>query len=511
MEGVAAEAASLAGTLRLGKLIYLYDDNEISIEGSTDIAFTEQVGRRFEAYDWHVQRVDGNDVDAVATAINTARAHAERPSLIMARTVIGFGSPHAAGTAQVHGAPLGEEEIRLTKRALGWPEQPPFHVPDEAFGEFRKALNRGRAWEEEWNGRFASYEAAFPDDARLWRVVSAGELPENWDAAVPTFTSADGPMATRQASGKVLNGLIEGLPTLLGGSADLAPSTNTYLKGYGDLGFDEWCGHNMHFGVREHAMGNIANGMALHGGVIPYTATFLVFSDYMRPALRLAALQRAHVIFIFTHDSIGMGEDGPTHQPVEHLASLRAMPDFTLFRPADANETAECWRLAVARPGPVAIVLSRQSLPVFDDIKRIRDGVRRGAYVFADADAASPDLVLLASGSEVSLVLAARTLLGERGIQARVVSMPSWDLFEEQPQAYKNAVIPSGVRARLAVEAASPLGWHRYVGDAGDIVALAHFGASAPADQLFQAFGFTPEQVANRAAALVGQPARQGA
>ncbi|MCH7719163.1 MAG: transketolase, partial [Chloroflexi bacterium] len=314
MEGVASEAASLAGTLRLGKLIYLYDDNEISIEGSTDIAFTEEVGRRFEAYGWHVQRIDGNDLEAVAGAIERARAQEEAPSLIVARTVIGFGSPHKEGTAEAHGAPLGEEEVRLTKQALGWPEEPPFYVPDEALAEFRKAVDRGRAWQEEWSAAFAEYERAYPEEARLWRTVMAGELPAGWDAALPTFSSADGAIATRVASGKVLNAAIQGLPTLVGGSADLAPSTNTYLKDHGDLGFDEWSGHNMHFGVREHAMGNIVNGMALHGGVIPYGATFLVFSDYMRPAIRLAALQETHVIFIFTHDSIGLGEDGPTHQ-----------------------------------------------------------------------------------------------------------------------------------------------------------------------------------------------------
>ena len=503
MEGVASEAASLAGTLRLGKLIYLYDDNEITIEGSTDIAFTEEVGRRFEAYGWQVQRVDGNDIEAVGEAIEHARAEESRPSLIIAQTVIAFGSPHKAGTAEAHGAPLGEEEIRLTKRALGWPEEPAFHVPQEALAEFRKALDRGRAWDEEWNARFAQYERAYPDEARTWRTVMAGELPSGWDASLPTFTSEDGPMATRVASGKTLNAAIQGLPTLVGGSADLAPSTSTYLKGYGDLGFDEWCGHNMHFGVREHAMGNIVNGMALHGGVIPYGATFLIFSDYMRPSIRLAALQGTHVIFIFTHDSIGLGEDGPTHQPIEHLASLRAMPGLTLLRPADANETVACWRLALERRGPSAMILSRQGLPVIDDVERVRAGVPRGAYVLADAVSGSPDIVLLATGSEVSLALAARDRLAERGLQARVVSMPSWELFEQQPQAYKDEVLPPDVRARLAVEAGSPQGWHKYVGDRGDVVGLDHFGASAPAKVLFEQFGFTPEAVAERAATLV--------
>ena len=378
MEGLSSEAASLAGTLRLGKLIYLYDNNEISIEGSTDIAFTERVGERFDAYGWHVQRLDGNDLEAVTAALKAARAEDTRPSLIIARTVIGFGSPHKAGTAEVHGAPLGEEEVRLTKRALGWPEEPPFHVPEEALAEFRKALGRGRAWEEEWRTRFAAYERECPEEARLWHTVMAGELPDGWDAALPVFSPQDGGMATRVASGRVLNAAAKSLPTLVGGSADLAPSTETYLKGYGDLGFQEWCGRNMHFGVREHAMGGIVNGMALHGGVIPYGGTFLIFSDYMRPAIRLAALMKTHVIFIFTHDSIGLGEDGPTHQPVEHLASLRAIPGLTVLRPADANETVACWRLALERKGPVALVLTRQNLPIIGDVERVRAGVPRG-------------------------------------------------------------------------------------------------------------------------------------
>ena len=511
MEGVASEAASLAGTLKLGKLIYLYDDNEISIEGSTDIAFTEEVGARFDAYGWHTERVEGNDIAAVTAAIERAQAEGDRPSLIIARTVIGFGSPHKAGTAEVHGAPLGEEEVRLTKQALGWPEEPPFYIPDEALAEFRKALDRGRAWEEEWNARFQSYESAYPQEAKLWRtVVEKGELPEGWDSTLPTFSAEDGSIATRAASGKALNAVIEGLPTLVGGSADLSPSTSTYLKGYGDLGFDEWCGHNMHFGVREHAMGNIVNGMALHGGVIPYGATFFVFSDYMRPPIRLAALMGIHVIFIFTHDSIGVGEDGPTHQPIEHLASLRAIPGLTVLRPADANETVACWRLALEGSGPVAMILTRQGLPIIDDIDRVGDGVPRGGYVLADADSGEADVILIGTGSEVSLCLATREVLRERGVQARVVSLPSWELFEQQPQAYRDEVLPPGLRARVAVEAASPQGWREYVGDLGDIVGLDHFGASAPAKKLFEAYGFTPEAVADRAQAVVRKAASQG-
>jgi transketolase len=511
MEGVSSEAASLAGTLKLGKLIYLYDDNDISIEGSTDLAFTEQVGERFDAYRWHVQRVDGNDVEAVAGAIEAARDVADQPSLIIARTVIGFGSPHKAGTAGVHGAPLGEEEVRLTKDALGWPEQPPFLVPDAALAEFRKALERGRAWEQEWKDRLTSYERDHPDDGHRFAQVMSGELPPGWDAALPVFSSKDGEMATRVASGKVLNAAIQVLPTLVGGSADLAPSTETYLKGHGDLGLDEWCGHNMHFGVREHAMGTIVNGMALHGGVQPYGATFLIFSDYMRPAIRIAALMKARSIFIFTHDSIGLGQDGPTHQPVEHLMSLRAMPDLTVLRPADANETAACWRIALERNGPCALALTRQDLPVIDDVERVRAGVPRGAYVLAEADAARPDVILIATGSEVSLALKARELLAQRGVQARVVSTPSWELFEEQPQAYRDEVLPPSVTARVAIEAGATLGWCKYVGDHGDVIGLDHFGASAPADVLFDKFGLTPEHVAERAEAVLARlsaPAR---
>jgi transketolase len=508
MEGVSSEAASLAGTLHLGKIIYLYDDNGISIEGRTDITFTEQVGERFDAYGWHVQHVDGDDLEAVTAAIEAARAEDTRPSLIIARTVIGFGSPHKAGTAEAHGAPLGEEEVRLTKRALGWPEEPPFFVPEEALAKFREALDRGRVWEEEWTARFAAYQREYPEEARLWHTIMAGELPDGWDTALPVFSPQDGEMATRVASGRVLNAAVKGLPTLVGGSADLAPSTETYLKGYGDLGFPEWSGHNMHFGVREHAMGATLNGMALHGGMIPYGGTFLIFSDYMRPAIRLAALMQTRVVFIFTHDSIGLGEDGPTHQPVEHLASLRAIPGLTVLRPADANETVACWRLALERRGPAALVLTRQNLPIVDDVERVLAGVPRGAYVLADAGSGRPDVLLLATGSEVWVALGARELLAQRGLRARVVSMPSWEVFEEQPQAYRDKVLPPAVRARVAVEAAATFGWHKYVGDCGDVVGLDRFGASAPAKVLFQKFGFTPEHVAERAAALVERVAQ---
>ncbi|MBI2371597.1 MAG: transketolase, partial [Deltaproteobacteria bacterium] len=422
MEGVASEAASLAGTLKLGKLIYLYDDNEISIEGSTDIAFTESVGRRFEAYGWHVQHVDGNDLEGVTAAISAAQAEAERPSLIIARTYIGFGSPGRQDTAKAHGEPLGEEELLATKRVLGWPLEPRFYIPEEALAHFRGALERGTEAEAAWRTRFDAYARAFPKEVEQWRLMLSGGLPPGWDSRLPQFTPSEGPMATRTASGKVLNALAAAVPSLLGGSADLAPSTSTYLKGYSDLGVAEWCARNMHFGVREHAMGAIANGMALHGGIIPYTATFLAFSDYMRPAIRLAALMEIRVIFIFTHDSIGLGEDGPTHQPVEHLVALRAIPGLLTIRPADATEAAEAWRVALGRRGPTALILTRQNLPVLDRKELApASGVTRGAYVLADSPE-EPDVILIATGSEVPVALEAKRLLEERWIGARVVS-----------------------------------------------------------------------------------------
>ena len=513
MEGVASEAASLAGTLGLGRLVYLYDDNAITIEGPTDLAFSELVDARFQSYGWQCLHVeDGNDVEAIAAAIEEARADDRRPSLILVKTTIGFGSPSKAATADVHGAPLGEDEVRATKRALGWPEDAHFLVPDEARAAFRSALDRGAEWEREWRERVELHARAYPDEGRLWRTVSAGELPEGWDAHVPSFDPADGALATRVASGQTLNGLIEGLPLLLGGSADLAPSTNTYLVGYGDLGLDEWNNHNMHFGVREHAMGNIVNGLALHGGVIPYGATFLIFSDYMRPALRLAALQGAPAVFIFTHDSIGLGEDGPTHQPIEQLASLRAIPGLAVYRPADANETAECWRIAIERRAPAVLALTRQGLPILEPGAALRQGVRRGGYVLREAEGGPPELVLIATGSEVSVALGAADLLAAEGVRARVVSMPCTELFDEQGAAYRDAVLPPELRARVSIEAASSFGWQRYVGDAGEIVAIDHFGASAPASRLFEEFGFTAEAVAERArAVLARQAAPEGA
>ena len=507
MEGISHEAASLAGHLRLGKLIYLYDDNRITIEGSTDLAFTEDVAARFRAYGWHVQQVDGYDLAAIASAIRAAQAETTRPSLIIARTHIGFGSPHKQDTAGVHGSPLGEEELRLTKQNLGWPVEPPFHIPDQALAHFRQAVERGRDWETDWQTRFAAYAAAYPDLAAEWEMAMGGELPSGWDADLPIFKPEDGPIATRVASGKVLNALAPRLPTLIGGSADLASSNKTYLNGQGDFEADTPGGRNLHFGVREHAMGAILNGLALHGGVIPYGGTFLVFSDYMRPAIRLAAMMELPVIYVFTHDSIGIGEDGPTHQPIEQLAALRAIPGLTVIRPADANETIEAWRVALThRDGPVALALTRQKLPTLDRAQLApADGLARGAYILAEAENGRPEVIIIATGSEVHVALAARELLAQRDVAARVVNMPSWELFERQPRDYRHAVLPPAITARLAVEAGVAQGWHRYVGPAGDVVSIERFGASAPYKVLWEKFGFTAENVTARALALLGQ------
>jgi transketolase len=507
MEGVASEAASLAGHLKLGKLIYLYDDNKISIDGSTDLAFTEDVGCRFESYQWHVQRVaDGNDLDAVEAAIRAAQAETGRPSLIMCRTHIGFGSPNKQDTSKAHGEPLGDEEVTLTKQKLGWPESPTFLVPDDVQAEFRTALERGKAWEAEWQQRAKAYAAAFPVEAARWDRFLSGRLPAEWDAGLPAYRPADPAVATRAVSGKVIQAVYSRIGNLVGGSADLAPSNNTYVPEGGEFQAGSPGGRNFRFGVREHAMGAIANGMALHGGLRPYVGTFLVFSDYMRPAVRLAALMGAPVIYIFTHDSIGLGEDGPTHQPVEHVMALRAIPGLRVIRPADATETVEAWRAALTHRGPTCLVLTRQNLPILDRTQeQPGGGVERGAYVLAEAAGGRPQVILIATGSEVDVALGARKILEEKGIGARVVSMPSWDLFEAQPQAYRDAVLPPAVTARLAVEAGIPLGWHRYVGLQGDVVGMTRFGASAPAKVLFERFGFTPANVAARAMKLVGR------
>jgi len=521
MEGVASEAASLAGHLGLGKLVYLYDDNGITLAGSTDLTFDEDVGKRFEAYGWDVQVVpDGNDTAAVERAIAAARAETRRPSLIVVRTHIGYGAPRKQDTFEAHGSPLGEDEVRRAKEDLGWPLDPPFYVPDEALAYFRQAVDRGKAAERAWDERFARYEREHPDPARELRRAMCGELPEGWDAGIPDFPAdARNGVATRVAFGKVLNAVAARVPTLVGGSGDLNPSTHTALAGLGDFqnprhergrglgavggqwGYD---GRNIAFGVREHAMAAAANGMAAHGGVFPYCATFFAFSDYMRPAIRLAAIMGLPVLFIFTHDGIGLGEDGTTHQPIEHLASLRAMPGLVVIRPADANEAAVAARVALeTRNRPVAIVLTRQDVPVIDRSRCARaDGLRHGAYVLSDVPDGRMDVILVATGSEVSLALAAQEILGGRGIAARVVSMPSWELFEEQPRECRESVLPPSVPARLAIEAGASFGWCRWVGEGGDVLGIDRFGSSAPGAVLMREYGFTPENIAERALAL---------
>ncbi len=503
MEGVAHEAASLAGHLGLGKLIFFYDDNHITIEGNTELAFSEEVGHRFEAYGWHVQRVDGNNLTQIADALNNARAETLRPSLIIARTHIAEGSPNKHDTAGAHGSPLGVEEVKLTRQNLGWPDQD-FYVPDEALAHFRQAVQRGQAAQQDWQRRFEAYAAAHPDLAALWKQVMSGDLPDGWDAEMPVFSPNDPPVATRVTSGKVINAIAAKLPTLIGGSADLAPSTDTLMKGIADYGAQPG-GRNMHFGIREHGMGAVLNGMALHGGLIPYGATFLIFSDYMRPPIRLASLMEQRVIYVFTHDSIGLGEDGPTHQPVEQLSALRAIPGITVIRPCDGNETVEAWRAALThKHGPTALVLTRQNLPTLDrSVYAPASGVQQGAYILADAP--NPDLILLASGSEVALITEAAKKLAEQGIGARVVSVPSMEIFNRQPQDYRESVLPPKITKRLAVEAGSPMSWYRYVGLEGDVVGVERFGASAPYKVLMEKYGLTVENVTARALALVGQ------
>jgi transketolase len=507
MEGVAHEAASLAGHLRLGKLIGFYDDNHITIEGSTDLAFSEDVGARYEAYGWHVQHVhDGNDLDALDRAIHAAKAATDRPSLVVIRTHIAFGSPNKVDTAAAHGSPLGEEEIRLTKQALGWPSTEPFFVPGDALAEWRKCRDRGAALEAEWQRRYDAFRAAQPALAKELERRQRGELPAGWDADIPSFPPGK-PVATRNASEKVLNAIAPRLPELVGGAADLAPSTKTLMKDAGDLDAGHYAGRNMHFGIREHGMGTVLNGMALHGGILPYGATFLIFSDYMRPPIRLAALMERQVIYVFTHDSIGLGEDGPTHQPVEMLALLRAIPHLTVLRPADANETAEAWRVAIGhRHGPVALALSRQNLAVFDRSRLgAASGVARGAYVLSESKGAKPEVILLASGSEVEIVLAAQEKLAAREVAARVVSVPSLELFAREPESYRNEVLPPGVRRRVAVEAAHPMPWYRWVGDQGEVIGLTRFGASAPYERIYRELGFTPEAIVARVERLLGK------
>jgi transketolase len=520
MEGVASEAASLAGHLRLGKLTCLYDDNRVTLAAGTDITFSEDRARRFQAYGWHTVAVaDGNDLEAIDAALRAARAETARPSLILVRTHIGYGSPHKQDRFEAHGSPLGADEVRLTKQNLGWPTEPLFLIPEPALAHFREAVARGARDQAAWNDRMAAHAQAFPELAQELGRSLRGELPAGWGADIPVFPADAKGIATRVASGKVMNAIAPWLPGLTGGSGDLDPSTHTALEGLGDfeLPADEtddtqgsggggWshAGRNLHFGVREHAMGAIVNGLAAHGGTVPYGSTFLVFSDYMRPAIRLAALMGLHVVHVFTHDSIALGEDGPTHQPVEQLAALRAIPDLTVIRPGDANETAVAWQVALeTRDRPVALVLTRQAVPTLDRSRYASaEGLRRGAYVLSDPGDGEPELLLIASGSEVGLIVAAAERLQAQGVAVRCVSMPSWELFDARPQAERDAVLPPSVRARLAVEAGVAQGWHRYVGDAGDVLGVERFGASAPAEVLLREYGFSVDEVCRRALAL---------
>jgi len=503
-EGVSSEAASLAGHLKLGNIVYLYDDNHISIEGDTAIAFTEDVAKRFEAYGWHVQIVkDGNDVKAIADAIQKAKAETSRPSIINVRTHIAFGSPNKVDTAGAHGSPLGEPEVKLVKKNLGFDPEQYFVVPDEVLKFYRDCGKKGAEKEKAWNALFSEYRKAHPELATEFELLSRGQLPSGWKDKLPVFKAEEGKLATRQASGKVLNAIADALPTLIGGAADLAPSTETLLKKYPSFTPDNYGGRNFHFGIREHGMGSVLNGMALTPAIIPYGATFLIFSEYMRPPIRLAAIMKIRPIFVYTHDSIGLGEDGTTHQPIEQLISLRSIPNTLVLRPADANETVQAWRFAIEyQNGPVVIVLTRQGLPIIDQSKYTpATELEKGAYILSDAE--KPAVILMATGSEVSLVMEAQAKLKEDGIASRVVSMPSWELFEKQDAAYKEKVLPRSIRKRVAVEAGSPLGWHKYVTDEGSVVGMTTFGESAPAPDLMKFFGFTVDNVVKKAKELL--------
>ncbi|HVT60201.1 MAG TPA: transketolase [Thermoanaerobaculia bacterium] len=508
MEGISSEVSSLAGHLRLGNLKVFYDDNAVSLDGPTSLSFSDDVGKRYEAYGWRIERVaDGNDLAALGRAIAAVEAESERPSLVLVRTVIGYGSPKKQGTSAAHGSPLGKDETIATKQALGWPLEPAFYVPEEARSKFAEVGERGRRLRADWQDLLRRYEAAHPDAAADLAARLAGRLPDGWQEALPSFSPADAAIATRAASGKVLNAIAPRLPQLVGGSADLSTSNDTMIKGEPNFARDQPGGRNFFFGVREHGMGSILSGIALSRLWIPYGGTFLIFSDYMRPPIRLAAMMKLQVIYVYTHDSIFLGEDGPTHEPIEQLAGLRAIPGMTVIRPADACETAAAWRTALEhRDGPTALVLTRQNLPILEETQRgAPAGVPRGAYVLSDPPGGGePDILLLATGSEVSLIHEAGKRLAGEGIKARLVSMPSWELFDRQPAEYRDQVLPPAVRRRLAVEAAGPLGWHKYVGDAGQIHCMRRFGASAPAKALAQEFGYTPENVAALAREMLG-------
>ncbi len=494
MEGVCMEASALAGHWGLHKLTYLYDANKITLDGTADMTFTEDIAKRYEAWNWHVLHVeDGNDTQAIDAAIEAAKAETARPTMIIINTIIGYGSPNKGGTSKAHGSPLGEDEIALTKEAYNWPQDQPFYIPGEALEHMREAVERGAAYEAEWNATFQAWREAFPDIAQQWDDAWSDKLPENWDADIPTFEAGQA-MATRSASGKVLNAIAANVPTMIGGDADLAGSTKTLISGAENTGAGQPAARNLRFGVREHGMGAIVNGLALHGGIVrPYSATFLVFSDYMRPTMRLGALMNIPTAYVFTHDSIGLGEDGPTHQPVEHVMSLRLIPNMTVFRPADANETAAAWRTAMMLDGPATLIFTRQNLPVLPNPEHIHTGVAHGAYTLADCEG-TPQVILMASGSEVHIAHEAYYSLMEEGIKARVVSMPSWELFEQQEETYKESVLPTRVTARVSIEAGRSLGWERYVKD-GAIIGVDTFGASAPYERIYQEYGLTAAAV----------------
>jgi transketolase len=506
MEGVSHEASSYAGHLKLGKIIGFYDDNHITIEGDTDLTFSDDTAKRYESYGWHLQRVeDANDLDALDAAIVAAKAVTDRPSLIVVRSHIGYGSPNKHDTAEAHGSPLGVEEIKLTKEALGYPSQEPFYVAPEALAHWRKMSNRGAELEAQWQSRYDAYRAAFPSEASELERRLRAELLDGWEDLIPSFTAENGSVASRAASGIVLNAIAAKIPELVGGSADLASSTNTIVKGAPSLSASNHAGRNFHFGIREHGMGSVMNGMSVHGGFIPYGATFLIFSDYMRPAVRLASIMHRHVIYVYTHDSIGLGEDGPTHQPIEQLSTLRAIPGITLLRPADASETAEAWRAALKQKGPVALVLTRQKLGFIDRSRyKSAAGVARGAYVLADTAANQPQVVLMSSGSEVALIMEAGEKLEAEGIAARVVSMPSHELFAAQDSGYRDSVLPPGVK-RLAIEAGHPMSWQRWVGADGVALGIDRFGASAPYKEIYEQLGLTVSKIVEAARKLVAK------
>ena len=509
MEGASHEAASLAGHLGLGKLIYLYDDNHISIEGDTNLAYSDNVKKRFEGYNWHVQNIGekANDVKALSEAIDNAKKEKNKPSLIIVRSHIAYGSPNMHDTAEAHGSPLGEEEVKLTKKFYGWPEDKTFYVPDEVLNYMSKAVDKGEKAEADWNEKYKKYKKDNPELAKKFESTLKLELPPNWDKNLPVFQSTDKPVATRSAGGKVLNSIAEHLPWLIGGSADLSPSTKTLLNNSDYFENGNYENRNFTFGIRELGMCGISNGMYLHGGVRPFVSTFFVFTDYARPAIRLASLMEIPIIYVVTHDSIGLGEDGPTHQPVEHLASLRAMPNLCVIRPADATETAYAWKAAITRTkGPTMLVLSRQNLPIFDRNKLASaEGVLKGAYILSREKADKPEIILISTGSEVSLILEAQEKLQEKNINARVVSMPSWELFKEQSDEYRNEVLPKDIETRLAVEAASPFGWHEWVGSSGNVIGINTFGASAPYKEIYKHYGLTVENIIKKSEELLSK------